>query len=147
MEKDWRKSSRLSLSKKITYQTINERYVERLWRKPLVVMAGGFRRGWILKQMATKAKKLLITTVCHEIFIVRVNSHTTIHGFCPNCESEVEMLIFDAAVSLSGIGGREVIRQLARGEIHSIETANGHLLVCQNSLKNGLQKEHENEQQ
>ncbi len=97
--------------------------------------------------MTAKAKKFRITTFSHEIFIVRVNRHTTIRGFCPKCETEVEMLTFDAAVSVSGIGGREVIRQLAAEKIHSIETANGHLLICRNSLKNGLQKEHENEQQ
>jgi hypothetical protein len=147
LEKDWRKSSRLSLSKKVTYQTSNERIVVRLWRKPLVVMADGFRRGRILKHMTTKAKKFLITTFSHEIFIVRVNRQTTIHGFCPRCEAEVEMLTFDAAVSLSGIGGRAVVSQLAAEEIHSLETASGHLLICRISLHNGLQKEPENEQQ
>jgi hypothetical protein len=119
----------------------------RLWRKPLVVMADGFRRGWILKHMTAKAKKFLITTFSHEIFIVRVNRQTTIHGFCPRCEIEVEMLTFDAAVSVSGIGGRAVIGKLAAEEIHALETANGHLLICRNSLPNGLQKEQENEEQ
>jgi hypothetical protein len=97
-------------------------------------MADGFRRSRILKHMTAKAKKFLITTVSHEIFIVRLNRHTMLHGFCPVCGAEVEMLTFDMAVSASGIGGREVIRQLATDEIHAIETANGHLLLCRRSL-------------
>jgi hypothetical protein len=90
--------------------------------------------------MTQNAKKLLITTVSHEVFVVRVNRQTTIHAYCPNCEAEVEMLGLDAAISLSGSGWREVIRQIAGDEIHSIETANGDLRVCRNSLINGLQK-------
>ncbi len=91
--------------------------------------------------MTTKAKKLLITTVSHEIFIVRMDRQTSVCGYCAECEAEVEMLTFDAAINLSGIGGRELIRQLAADEVHAIETANGHLLVCQNSLKPNPQKD------
>ncbi len=134
MEKEWRKSSRLFLTPTLTCQISNEGSVARLWWKLLVEKADGFRRGWILKQMTAKAKKFRITTFSHEIFIVRVNRHTTIRGFCPKCETEVEILTFDTAVSVSGIGGREVIRQIAADEIHAIETANGHLLVCKQSL-------------
>ena len=46
------------------------------------------------------------------------------------------MLDFDSAVSFSGISGRELIRRFELGEVHSIETANGHLLICQWSLGN-----------
>jgi hypothetical protein len=84
--------------------------------------------------MTEKAKKLLITTVSHEVFIVRVNRHTNILGFCSACNAEVEMLTFDTAVSVSGIGGDEIARQVVADEIHSIKTASGHLLVCKRSL-------------
>lgn len=89
----------------------------------------------VLNQMASKAKKLLITTEKHEIFIVRMNGHRTIRGFCSDCETEVEMLTFDSAINFSGIGGRELIGKVWIGEIHVIETTNGHLLVCKNSLR------------
>jgi hypothetical protein len=90
--------------------------------------------------MPGNAKKLLITTVSHEIVVVRVNHQTPAYSYCPKCDTEVEMLALDAAVSLSGIGWREVIRQIVSDELHSIETANGDLRVCHNSLINGLQK-------
>lgn len=92
--------------------------------------------------MARKAKRLLITTVSHEISIVRVNHRTPLRGYCPGCATEVEMLTLDSAVSVLGIGGREVIRQIVSQETHSIETANGRLLVCRSSLESGLQQEH-----
>ena len=86
--------------------------------------------------MRSKAKKLLITTEKHEIFIVRVGCREGINGFCPACDREVEMLTVDSVVSTLGISGREVIRRITSDEIHSIETTGGHLLVCRNSLKN-----------
>ena len=81
-----------------------------------------------------KAKKILITTERHEIFIVRQNGHTTIRGFCPACGVEVEMLPFDAAISFSGIRGRDLMRESEIGVIHSVETTAGHLLICKSSL-------------
>ena len=84
--------------------------------------------------MTTKAKKLLITTVSHEIFIVRVNPQTGLRGHCPGCAAEVELLTFDAAVSDSGVGGSELVRRLAAAEVHAVESASGHLLICKRSL-------------
>jgi len=111
----------------------------------LIQAADRIRRGWILRQMTAKTKKLLITTEKHEIFVVRVNHPTTMRGFCPVCGTEVEMLTLDSAVRFSGSSGREVIRRLAAEEIHTIETANGHLLVCRDSLQTPLQQEAEGE--
>jgi len=85
--------------------------------------------------MARKAKKLLITTFSHELFIVRAGGDTAIRGFCPVCESEVDLLTLDAATSAAGVTGRQLIGRLATSEVHSIETVNGHLLVCRRSLK------------
>ena len=87
--------------------------------------------------MSRKAKKLLITTVSHEIFIVRLNQQTTIRGFCPSCATEIELLGFDSAVSISGISGHEIARLITADGIHSIETATGHLLICKRSLARG----------
>lgn len=87
----------------------------------------------------TIAKKILITTEIHEIFIVRRSEQQTIRGFCETCSAENEMLTLDEAVSLTGKSTLELIRRIEAGAIHTIETASGHLLVCQNSLKYFLQ--------
>ena len=84
--------------------------------------------------MSEKAKKILITTEKHEIFIVRRGHDTAIHGFCPECKVEVEMLTFDAAVSFAQKQTRELFELIERGVIHSVETTTGHLLVCKSSL-------------
>jgi hypothetical protein len=84
--------------------------------------------------MPSKAKKLLITTVSHEVFIVRVNQDTAIRGFCPNCEREVEMLTLASAAKVAGVSGRQLISEIAKDQVHSIEIADGHLMVCRKSL-------------
>ncbi len=84
-------------------------------------------------------KKILITTESREIFIARRGEQRTIRGFCETCAAEVEMLPLDEAVSFTGKSTLELIRLTEAGAIHPTETASGHLLVCQNSLKNFLQ--------
>lgn len=85
--------------------------------------------------MAAKTKKYLITKESHEIFIVRRNGNETIHGFCPECEREVEMWTFDAATTNTGKRTRRLFQLVENNLIHSIETTTGHLLVCRNSLR------------
>jgi|SRR5688500_15923294 len=85
--------------------------------------------------MSSKAKKIHITTESREIFIVRMNGKDTIRGYCESCAMEAEMFDLNSAVSFSGLGARDLIRQIAEGTIHSSEVASGHLLVCRNSLK------------
>ena len=89
----------------------------------------------ILNQMPTKAKKLLITTERHELFIVHGNNGPGVNGFCTVCNSEVEMLTLDSVVTVTGMRTREVIARITNGEVHSIEAADGHLLVCRSSLR------------
>jgi hypothetical protein len=85
--------------------------------------------------MKSKAKKVLITTVTHEVFVVRVNEDRAIRGFCPSCETDVQMLTLDSAAKVAGLNGRKLVDQIAANEVHSIETENGHLLICGKSLK------------
>lgn len=84
--------------------------------------------------MHPKTKKILIRTERHEILIVRQSSDESIPGFCPTCNEKVEMINFDAAVSHSGIGGRELLHRSEDGKVHSVESASGHLLICKRSL-------------
>ncbi len=76
----------------------------------------------------------MITTERHEVFVIRQNGDKAVHGFCPACEQEVEMLTFDLAISFSGMRGRDLVRESEYGPIHSIETTGGHLLICKSSL-------------
>lgn len=89
----------------------------------------------------TNLKKILITTESREVFIVRLAGGSNIQGFCALCMEEVGLLTLDEAVSFSARTTRTIFRQIECAEIHSIETASGHLLVCRNSLTNYLQGE------
>jgi hypothetical protein len=84
--------------------------------------------------MTAKAKQILITTESHEVFIIRQSGKHTVPGFCPECNRQVEMMDFDTASHL-GIGGRELMQRSEFGDIHSIESTTGHLLICKRSLE------------
>ena len=92
----------------------------------------------IVRQMPTDTKRILIETESREIFIVRMNGKEVIRGFCGSCAAEAEMFDLNAAVSFSGIGARELIRQIEADTIHSSEIASGHLLICETSLRHFL---------
>lgn len=88
----------------------------------------------ILKQMRKKLKKYLITTEQREIFIMRRQGKKPIRGFCPECRTEVELLTFDAATNISGISWRTLVRGCESGRFHTVEPADGHLLICRYSI-------------
>lgn len=54
--------------------------------------------------MFANAKKILITTESHDVYIVRQRTPDTFQGFCPNCSEEVGMMDFNMAITWSGIG-------------------------------------------
>ena len=95
-----------------------------------------FRLEPILNQTMKNSKKILITSISSEIFIVRRGAKPSVtRAFCLDCRAQTEMLDLNAAVSLSRIGAREILRRIEAGALHSIETARGHLLVCRDSLE------------
>jgi hypothetical protein len=101
------------------------------------------RSGPIVNQILVNAKKILITTESHEVFILRADKEDHAYGRCPDCGIEVEILTLDRAVSLSGIRTGDLVRLTEEAKVHSIETATGHLLICKESLKrvNGKNRE------
>lgn len=81
------------------------------------------------------AKKILITTESHEIFVLRTDRRDRAYGLCRMCDREVEIVTLDQAISLSGIRTGELVRMAENNEVHAIETSMGHLLVCRESLE------------
>ena len=84
--------------------------------------------------MSLKTKTYLITTRKREIFIIRHNAGRGFRAACEVCRAETEMLSLDEAVTLSGRSAREIFRQIEAETVHSMETADGHLFVCRDSL-------------
>lgn len=81
------------------------------------------------------AKKILITTESHEVFILRTDRRDRAYGRCRVCEREVEIVTIDQAISLSGIRTGELVRMAENDHVHAIETSMGHLLICKESLE------------
>ena len=84
--------------------------------------------------MIENSKKYIVTTENSEIFILRRNIHKPSRGHCAECGTEVEMLTLDEVSAQTEIGTRELFRMIENNSLHSIETPNGQLLVCINSI-------------
>ena len=76
--------------------------------------------------------RILITKSIREIFIIRKIASQ--REPCPRCSADVQMVTLDEAVTLTGRSTRELMRRAAAGQIHSVETASGHLIICKRSL-------------
>lgn len=76
------------------------------------------------------AKKIRVTTLTSEVIILRHLGYRADDKFCPVCQDQTRMVGFDSAVTLFRIGARELIRLIDSDAIHSIETTDGHLLIC-----------------
>ena len=88
----------------------------------------------ILTQMIKKSKKISITTVSREVFILHTGSRNEIRDFCVGCEKEVEMLTLNSATKLSGFSVRQLVQFAENGEIHFRENETGNLFLCGASL-------------
>jgi hypothetical protein len=53
---------------------------------------------------------------------------------CPRCLAEARLITPEEASSLSGVSVREIFRRVEAGRIHFIETSEGLLFICANSL-------------
>jgi len=85
--------------------------------------------------MNTNTKRILIETDSHETVVVRTSSPRIVIAYCESCGIEAEMLDLNSAVTRSGCGARELIREIDAGSVHSSQTPTGHLLICANSLQ------------
>src|SRR5689334_612844 len=61
---------------------------------------------------------------------------------CLLCGARVEMATPEQAVTLTGIASRVIYGWVESGQVHFLETAEGHLLICLVSLLSIRQKEH-----
>jgi len=77
--------------------------------------------------------KTEITIETDRMFIIRRRS-TLIQTWCATCSEVVKMAALEDAANLAGMRSREVYRAVEAGKLHFLETVEGRLLVCLNSL-------------
>jgi hypothetical protein len=80
------------------------------------------------------AKKILITTESHEVYVLRNTSDAPLRSYCSGCRQETEFLTIDDAVCESRVSTVELMALYGLHGIHTVEAASGHLLICSNSL-------------
>ena len=77
-------------------------------------------------------KKFLLSRRRAEFFIFR--RRFGFDYFCQQCQTENRFVSLEDAVLISGLTMRQIVRQADAGEIHFLESAGGHLVVCEKSL-------------
>ena len=77
--------------------------------------------------------KMRITVSKDEITVIKKMPGKAL-ATCQPCGRQVEMATPEQAVTLTGIHSRTIYRWVEGGQVHFIETAEGHLLICLDSL-------------
>ena len=65
---------------------------------------------------------------------ISINSNRAMNALCEHCGREVEMFTPGQAALISGLSSREVYQRVESGDVHFVETVEGLLLVCLDSL-------------
>jgi len=80
-------------------------------------------------------KRRIEITVEKRRLIVLRRQRPSVHDWCADCGKQVAMLTPDQAATIANVSSRTIYRRVEDGEMHYLETAEGHLLVCANSVK------------
>ncbi|MCA1625816.1 MAG: hypothetical protein LC778_18860 [Acidobacteria bacterium] len=84
--------------------------------------------------MNRRTEKTVITVETFQRTTVRWRQKLKI-AWCERCAAETVMLAPNEAAALLQTTAREIFRLTEAGEIHSLETKTGALLVCRGSLE------------
>ena len=64
-------------------------------------------------------------------------------SWCDACARNVSWLTPDQFVALNGLSLRELFRRIESGAVHFIESTNGSLLICPESMNSTVEIDHE----
>lgn len=78
-------------------------------------------------------RKTEITVERHRVLVISKREFSVV-TWCGACEGRTRMVTVDEAASRGGINSRTIYRRVETGDVHFIETPEGCLLVCLNSL-------------
>jgi hypothetical protein len=78
----------------------------------------------------TRRKRVTVET---ERLLV-ISHHNGVHGWCEGCSSQVKMVGPEEAAAVTGLSQRTIFRLIESQQLHFIETPDGGLLICVNSL-------------
>jgi excisionase family DNA binding protein len=81
--------------------------------------------------MMKKRTETIIET--HQVQIVRRRKRAA-RAWCEACAAAVRMVTSEEAATLAGVTQRTIYRRVEAGELHFVETPEGALLICSNSI-------------
>jgi hypothetical protein len=90
------------------------------------------------QQMIKRVGQTRITVRKSEVIVIQ-KSQGVILADCPQCNRHTEMLSAEQAVTLTGISSLNLFKLVESGQVHFLETSQGHLLICLESLGAGSQ--------
>src|SRR5439155_18468406 len=88
-----------------------------------------------VEKVSLHMKRTIKTTFNRELReTIVVRSSRQLRLFCVDCRAESSFLSLDAAVQVSGIATREILRRLGTHEVRVRELTDGLMVVCLKSL-------------
>lgn len=93
-------------------------------------------------------RRIEIITVREQIYQRHQNTQFTsppaVPDWCNGCQRHTQMLLPDLAATMSGITLRNLFRWIESGQIHFVETTEGNVLIClQSVMAQAIQLERE----
>jgi len=85
-----------------------------------------------------KKKRTEITVEIEEVIRAFGNSSRTSSAWCPSCGREVTMVTPQQAAAIVKVSVRTINRWVEAGAVHFVETPDGLLLLCVNSISRGI---------
>ena len=82
---------------------------------------------------ASEMKRTIITVETERLFVIS-RRRRALEGWCERCGRAVKLIRAEEAAALSGVGLREICRQVESDKLHYMETVDRVLLICFDSL-------------
>jgi hypothetical protein len=97
----------------------------------------GFEDGQAIfrdRNQMTRRKTTIVVTIEQRQRMTVRRGHRSIDGWCDECSAEALLLSPDEAAAVLQTNAREIFRQVEAGTVHFVESIDGSLRVCVNSL-------------
>ncbi len=82
----------------------------------------------------TKTKKIYSRTITFERIVATAYASDLTERYCEECHGKAEMFRIESACAEFGVSMRDLFRLSETESIHAVETANGQILICRESL-------------
>lgn len=79
-------------------------------------------------------KRTRITVETERVLVISSRRRRIVESWCDGCGHEVKLIRAEEAAFISGVGLRDICRQVEADNLHYMETADRVLMICLDSL-------------